>query len=131
MTTRSFQSQVESVSAASGGFVVAEMPQYDIVIIGSGPGGYVAAIRAGQMGLKTAIVEKDDKFGGTCLHRGCIPTKALLFDAEIYDHFKNASEYGINCKGFSVDWDAVQARKNKIVTKLAKGVEFLLKKNKV
>jgi dihydrolipoamide dehydrogenase len=110
---------------------VPETPQYDFVVIGSGPGGYVAAIRAAQLGLKTAIVEKDDKFGGTCLHWGCIPTKALLFDAEVYDTFKNAREFGIECKQFALDWDAVQARKNKIVTKLAKGVEFLLKKNKV
>ncbi|HKS94633.1 MAG TPA: FAD-dependent oxidoreductase, partial [Terriglobia bacterium] len=62
-----------------------ESSQFDIAIIGSGPGGYVAAIRAGQLGLKTALVEKDDKFGGTCLHWGCIPTKALLFDAEVYE----------------------------------------------
>jgi len=110
---------------------VPETPQYDFVVIGSGPGGYVAAIRAAQLGLKTAIVEKDDKFGGTCLHWGCIPTKALLFDAEVYDYFKNAREFGIDCKQFALDWDAVQARKNKIVTKLAKGVEFLLKKHKV
>ncbi len=108
-----------------------ETPGYDVAIIGSGPGGYVAAIRAGQLGLKTALIEKDDKFGGTCLHVGCIPTKALLFDADVYDYFKNASEYGIECKGFSVDWAAVQARKSQIVKKLAKGVEFLLKKNKV
>jgi dihydrolipoamide dehydrogenase len=104
---------------------------YDLVVIGAGPGGYVAAIRAGQLGLKTAIVEKDDKFGGTCLHWGCIPTKALLFDADVFDYFKNAREFGIVCKEFSLDWDAIQARKNKIVAKLAKGVEFLLKKNKV
>ncbi len=108
-----------------------EKNQHDVVIIGSGPGGYVAAIRAGQLGLKTAVVEQDDKFGGTCLHWGCIPTKALLFNAEVYDYFKNAKEYGIECKGFSLDWSAVQARKNKIVKKLAKGVEFLLKKNRV
>lgn len=108
------------------------MPEtYDLVLIGAGPGGYVAAIRAGQLGLKTAIVEKDDKFGGTCLHWGCIPTKALLFDADVYDYFKNAREYGIVCKEFSLDWGAIQGRKNKIVAKLAKGVEFLLKKNKV
>jgi dihydrolipoamide dehydrogenase len=116
---------------AQGRIFVPETPQYDFVVIGSGPGGYVAAIRAAQLGLKTALVEKDDKFGGTCLHRGCIPTKALLFDAEVYDYFKNAREFGIDCKQFALDWDAVQARKNKIVTKLAKGVEFLLKKNKV
>jgi len=110
---------------------LAETPKYDIVIIGSGPGGYVAAIRAGQLGLKTLVVEKDDKFGGTCLHVGCIPTKALLLNAEVYDYFKNAKEFGIASKEFSVDWVAVQARKAKVVTKLAKGVEFLFKKNKV
>jgi len=110
---------------------LSEIPQYDLIVIGSGPGGYVGAIRAGQLGLKTAIVEKDDKFGGTCLHVGCIPTKALLLNAEVYDYFKNAKEFGITCKEFSVDWAAVQARKAKIVTRLSKGVEFLLKKNKV
>lgn len=110
---------------------MAEAPRYDVVIIGSGPGGYVAAIRAGQLGLKTALIEKDDKLGGTCLHVGCIPTKALLLNAKVYDYFKNAKEYGIVCKEFSLDWSAVQARKNKIVRKLAKGVEFLLKKNNV
>ncbi len=110
---------------------MSDSPQYDVVIIGSGPGGYVAGIRAGQLGLKTALIEKDDKFGGTCLHVGCIPTKALLFSADVFDYFKNASEFGIVCKEFSVDWAAVQERKNKIVIKNAKGVEFLLKKNKV
>ncbi|MBZ5543968.1 MAG: dihydrolipoyl dehydrogenase [Acidobacteriia bacterium] len=110
---------------------MADVPHYDVAVIGSGPGGYVAAIRAGQLGLKTAIIEKDDKFGGTCLHVGCIPTKALLLNAEVYDYFKNAKEFGISCKEFSVDWAAVQARKAKIVTRLSKGVEFLLKKNKV
>jgi len=110
---------------------VAEAPKYDIAIIGSGPGGYVAGIRAGQLGQKTVLIEKDNKFGGTCLHVGCIPTKALLFDAEIYDHFKNAKEYGIVCKEFSVDWAAIQTRKTRIVTRLAKGVEMLLKKNQV
>jgi dihydrolipoamide dehydrogenase len=110
---------------------LAETAKYDMVIIGSGPGGYVAAIRAGQLGLKTLVVEKADKFGGTCLHVGCIPTKDLLLNAEVYDYFKNAREYGIVCKEFSIDWAAVQARKTKVVTKLAKGVEFLFKKNKV
>jgi dihydrolipoamide dehydrogenase len=110
---------------------LAETPKYDIAIIGSGPGGYVAAIRAGQLGLKTLVVEKDDKFGGTCLHVGCIPTKDLLLNAEVYDYFKNGKEFGIVCKEFSIDWAAVQARKTKVVTKLAKGVEFLFKKNKV
>jgi dihydrolipoyl dehydrogenase len=110
---------------------LAESPKYDIAVIGSGPGGYVAGIRAGQLGLKTVLIEKDNKFGGTCLHVGCIPTKDLLLNAEVHDYFKHAQEFGIECKGFSVDWAAVQARQNKVVTKLAKGVEFLLKKNKV
>ncbi|HUI42307.1 MAG TPA: dihydrolipoyl dehydrogenase [Terriglobia bacterium] len=107
------------------------MPQYDFAVIGSGPGGYVAAIRAAQLGLKTAVVEKEAKFGGTCLHWGCIPTKALLFDAEVYDYVKRAREFGVVCTQFSLDWDAILARKSKIVTKLAKGTEFLLRKNKV
>jgi len=110
---------------------LAETPKYDVVVIGSGPGGYVAAIRAGQLGMKTAIVERDDKFGGTCLHVGCIPTKDLLLNAEVFDYFKNGKEFGITCKEFSLDWQAVLARKAKVVTKLSKGVEFLLKKNKV
>lgn len=104
---------------------------HDVVIIGSGPGGYVAAIRAAQLGLKTALVERDDKFGGACLHVGCIPTKVLLFGADILDIFHHAREFGIVGKDFSLDWAAVQARKSKIVQKLAKGVEFLLKKNQV
>jgi dihydrolipoamide dehydrogenase len=111
--------------------VLAEAPKYDLVVIGSGPGGYVAAIRSGQLGLKTAIVEKDDKFGGTCLHVGCIPTKDLLLNADVYDYFKNGKEFGIVCKEFSLDWQAILARKAKVVTKLSKGVEFLLKKNRV
>ena len=110
---------------------MAETPQYDMVVIGSGPGGYVAAIRAGQLGLKTAIVEKDDKWGGTCLHVGCIPTKDLLLNADVLDYFKDAKEFGIVSKEFSLDWQAILARKTKVVTRLAKGVEFLLKKNKV
>lgn len=110
---------------------MAETPKYDIAIIGSGPGGYVAGIRAGQLGLKTVLIEKDNKLGGTCLHVGCIPTKDLLLNAEVYDTFEHAQEFGIECKGFSLDWPAVLARKAKVVTKLAKGVEFLLKKNKV
>jgi dihydrolipoamide dehydrogenase len=110
---------------------LAEAPQYDLVVIGSGPGGYVAAIRAGQLGLKTAIVEKDDKWGGTCLHVGCIPTKDLLLSADVYDYVKNAKEFGIVAKDVSVDWQGMLARKTRVVTKLAKGVEYLLKKNKV
>ena len=105
---------------------------YDVVIIGSGPAGYTAAIRAGQLGLRTALVEKDAKLGGTCLHVGCIPTKALLFNAELWDHIAEAKEYGIENLGSpKLNWPAVQDRKNKIVAKHAKGLEFLMKKNKV
>ncbi len=104
---------------------------YDVIIIGSGPGGYVAGIRAGQLGLKTALVEKDDRFGGTCLLRGCIPTKALLFNAKLYQQFLNSKEFGIGYKDLTLDLKVVQQRKNKIVLKNAKGVEFLLRKNKV
>lgn len=104
---------------------------YDVIIIGSGPGGYVAAIRAGQLGLKVALVEKDDRLGGTCLLRGCIPTKALLFNAKLYQQFLNAKEFGITYKDLSLDLKVVQERKKKIVTKNAKGVEFLMRKNKV
>jgi dihydrolipoamide dehydrogenase len=105
--------------------------KYDVAIIGSGPGGYVAAIRAGELGLKTIVVEKDPFLGGTCLHVGCIPTKVLLHHAEIYDHFKDASEYGIEVSGVKLNWGTTLARKDKIVKKHAKGIEFLFKKNKV
>jgi len=105
---------------------------YDVAIIGSGPAGYTAAIRAGQWGLKTCLIEKDNKLGGTCLHVGCIPTKALLFNAEIWDHLKSAQEFGIEgVNGRKLNWGAIQQRKNKIVTKHAKGLEFLMRKNKV
>src|SRR5713226_2683048 len=104
---------------------------YDVLILGSGPGGYVAAIRAGQLGLKTAVIEKDDRVGGTCLLVGCIPTKALLQNAEVYSHVLNGKEYGISCGQVQLDWAAVQARKDKIVAKHSKGIEFLFKKNKV
>lgn len=107
------------------------MVKYDLTIIGSGPGGYVAAIRAAQWGLKTVVVEKDGFLGGTCLHVGCIPTKVLLYHAEIYDHFKNAKEFGMTVKGLEVDWPAVLARKDKIVKKHAKGIELLFRKHKI
>ena len=103
----------------------------DVVIIGSGPGGYVAAIRAGQLGLKTAIVERDKRLGGTCLHRGCIPTKALLWTAELWAHLQEASEFGIDVQGSKVNWPAAMKHKTKVVTQGANGVEFLMKKNKV
>jgi len=105
--------------------------KYDVAIIGSGPGGYVAAIRAGELGLKTVVVEKDPYLGGTCLHVGCIPTKVLLHHADVYDHIKNGAELGFEIAGVKVNWANVMARKSKIVTKHAKGIEFLFKKNKV
>jgi dihydrolipoamide dehydrogenase len=105
---------------------------YDIVIIGGGPGGYTAAIRAGQYGLKVGLVEAEKKLGGTCLHVGCIPTKSLLFDAEIYDHLKHATEYGIDGVGdVTINWKTVLDRKNGIITKHVKGLDFLMRKNKV
>ncbi len=107
------------------------MAKYDVAIIGSGPGGYVAAIRAGELGLKTVVVEKDPFLGGTCLHVGCIPTKVLLHHADVYEHFKGASELGFEVTGLQINWANILARKNKIVTKHAKGIEFLFKKNKV
>jgi dihydrolipoamide dehydrogenase len=105
--------------------------KYDLAIIGSGPGGYVTAIRGAQWGLKTVVVEKDGFLGGTCLHVGCIPTKVLLHHAEIYDQFKNAQEFGIRVREYRLDWSAVLARKDKIVKKHAKGIEFLFRKNKI
>ncbi len=104
---------------------------FDVVIIGSGPGGYVAAIRAGQLGLKTAIVEKDKRLGGTCLHRGCIPTKSLLWTAELYSHILAASEFGIDLKNPAINWAQAQKHKDKVVTKGANGIDYLMKKNKV
>jgi dihydrolipoamide dehydrogenase len=105
--------------------------KYDVAIIGSGPGGYVSAIRAGELGLKTVVIEKDPFLGGTCLHVGCIPTKVLLHHADVYDHFKNGQELGFEVSGLKINWANILARKNKIVTKHAKGIEFLFKKNKV
>ncbi|MBI2682553.1 MAG: dihydrolipoyl dehydrogenase [Acidobacteriales bacterium] len=105
---------------------------YDVAIIGGGPGGYTAAIRAGQYGLKTLLIDKNDVLGGTCLNVGCIPTKALLFSAEVLDHCKHGKELGIDgVEGAKVNWKAVIDRKNKIVTKHNKGLDFLMKKNKV
>jgi len=105
---------------------------YDVAIIGSGPAGYTAAIRGGQLGLKVALIESASVLGGTCLHVGCIPTKALLFNAELWDHLKNAAEFGVDgVDGRALNWDAVQKRKTAIVDKHTKGLGFLMKKNKV
>jgi len=104
---------------------------YDVIVIGSGPGGYSAAVRAGQYGLKTALIEKDPKLGGCCLHVGCIPTKSFLHTADVWDRFLHSEEEGIHCENPRLDFPLVLDRKNKIVAKHAKGVEYLMKKNKV
>jgi dihydrolipoamide dehydrogenase len=104
---------------------------YDLIVIGSGPGGYSAAVRAGQYGLKTAIVEKDPKLGGTCLHVGCIPTKALLHTAEMWSFVNHSADEGITIEKPVLNYPKAIERKNGIVQKHAKGVEFLMKKNKV
>ena len=104
---------------------------FDVTVIGAGPGGYVAAIRAAQVGLKTAIIEKDKDLGGTCLLRGCIPTKELLHSAHVYDLINDSTEFGVSVEGFKLHFDKVMARKNRVVGKLAKGVEFLMKKHKI
>jgi dihydrolipoamide dehydrogenase len=104
--------------------------EYDLVILGGGTGGYVAAIRASQLGLKTAIVEKG-KLGGTCLHNGCIPSKALLRSAEVYVTAKKSEEYGIIAPDVTFDFGKVQERKNKIVSQLHKGVQHLMKQGKI
>jgi dihydrolipoamide dehydrogenase len=105
--------------------------QYDVVVIGSGPGGYVAGIRAGQLGMKVAVIEKDPFLGGTCTHRGCIPTKALLANAEVWDKIQKSKEFGITVGDVRLDFKAGQVRKQDVVDKNAKGIEFLFKKNKV
>ena len=104
--------------------------EYDLVVLGGGPGGYVAAIRASQLGLKTAIVEKQ-KLGGTCLHKGCIPSKALLRSAEVYQQTKKSLEFGVVSSGVSLDFMKVQERKNNIIDTLHKGIQHLMKKGKI
>lgn len=104
---------------------------YDVAVLGSGPGGYVAAIKGSQLGLKVALIEKYSKFGGTCLHWGCIPTKALLLNADLYEKAMRGKEYGILYKDINLDFKLVKARKDKIVKKLSMGTDFLMKKNKV
>ncbi len=103
---------------------------YDLIVLGSGPGGYIAAIRAAQLGLKTAIVEREH-MGGICLNWGCIPTKALLRSAEVYDHMVHAKDYGLTAEKFSADVAAVVARSRGVTKQMSNGVGFLMKKNKV
>ncbi|MFZ5469317.1 MAG: dihydrolipoyl dehydrogenase [Myxococcota bacterium] len=104
---------------------------FDVVIIGSGPGGYVAAIKSAQLGLKTALVEKDKRLGGTCTLRGCIPAKTFLWTAELYSHVVHAAEFGVDLKDPAVNWAQALKHKEKIVTRASNGVEYLMKKNKV
>ncbi len=105
---------------------------YDVAVIGGGPAGYTAAIRGAEYGLKVALIDNAPSLGGTCLHVGCIPTKALLFNAELWDYLKDAEEFGIKgVEGRSLDWTAVLARKTAVIGKNVKGLEFLMKKHKI
>ncbi|WP_298537299.1 dihydrolipoyl dehydrogenase [uncultured Algibacter sp.] len=106
------------------------MGKYDIIIIGSGPGGYVTGIRASQLGFKVAIVEKEN-LGGICLNWGCIPTKALLKSAQVYDYLKHVDDYGLKAEAIDKDFDAVIKRSRGVAEGMSKGVQFLMKKNKI
>jgi dihydrolipoamide dehydrogenase len=104
--------------------------KYDIIVLGSGPGGYVTAIRASQLGFKVAVIEKEN-LGGICLNWGCIPTKALLKSAQVFDYLKHASDYGLTVKEYDKDFNAVIARSRSVADGMSKGVQFLMKKNKI
>ena len=106
------------------------MKSYDIIVIGSGPGGYVTAIRASQLGFKTAIIEKES-LGGVCLNWGCIPTKALIKSAQVFDYLKHANDYGLKIENYTKDFDAVINRSRNVASGMSKGVNFLMKKNKI
>ena len=106
------------------------MEKFDLIVLGSGPGGYVTAIRASQLGLKTAIIEKES-LGGVCLNWGCIPTKALLKSAQVFDYLKTAKDYGISVNGIDKDFESVINRSRKVASSMSKGVVFLMKKNKI
>ena len=103
---------------------------YNLIVVGSGPGGYVAAIRASQLGMKVAVVEKES-LGGICLNWGCIPTKALLKSAQVFDYVSHSTDYGINIKGSSIDFDSIINRSRGVADGMSKGVNFLMKKNKI
>ncbi len=107
------------------------MATYDLAIIGSGPGGYVCAIRAGQNGLKTVVIEKDPRVGGTCTLRGCIPTKAVLHSADVYEDAQHGAKIGVKASGVELDMNAVRSFKEDMASKSSKGIEFLFRKNKV
>jgi len=104
--------------------------KYDIIVLGSGPGGYVTAIRASQLGFKVAVIEKEN-LGGVCLNWGCIPTKALLKSAQVFDYLKHASDYGLTVSSFDKDFPAVVQRSRSVADGMSKGVQFLMKKNKI
>jgi dihydrolipoamide dehydrogenase len=104
--------------------------KYDLIVLGSGPGGYVAAIRASQLGLKTAIVEAEE-LGGICLNWGCIPTKALLKSAQVFEYISHASDYGISVQGAEADFSGLVKRSRGVADGMSKGVQFLMKKNKI
>ena len=106
------------------------MSKYDVIVLGSGPGGYVTAIRASQLGFKTAVIEKES-LGGVCLNWGCIPTKALLKSAEVFNYLKHAEDYGLKVKEADKDFDAVVKRSRDVANGMSKGVQFLMKKNKI
>ena len=106
------------------------MSKYDVIVLGSGPGGYVAAIRASQLGLKTAVIEKES-LGGVCLNWGCIPTKALLKSAQVFDYLNHAEDYGLTVKGADKDFGKVIERSRGVANGMSKGVQFLMKKNKI
>jgi dihydrolipoamide dehydrogenase len=106
------------------------MSNFDVIVLGSGPGGYVTAIRASQLGFKTAVIEKEN-LGGVCLNWGCIPTKALLKSAQVFEYLKHAEDYGLTVDGFDKDFDAVVKRSRNIADGMSKGVQFLMKKNKI
>ncbi len=105
--------------------------QFDVTVIGAGPGGYVAAVRGAQLGLKVALVEKDKRLGGTCGLRGCIPTKQLLMSAHVYEQMQHAGDFGVQASDIRLAFADVQKRKDKVVAKNSAGVSYLMKKNKV
>ncbi|MEQ8532094.1 MAG: FAD-dependent oxidoreductase, partial [Imperialibacter sp.] len=104
--------------------------KYDLIVIGSGPGGYVAAIRASQLGMKVGVVERDE-LGGICLNWGCIPTKALLKSAQVFEYINHAKDYGISVKGAEADFDGMVKRSRDVANGMSKGIQFLFKKNKI
>ncbi len=105
--------------------------QYDLIIIGSGPAGYVGAVRAAKYGLKTAIIEKEASLGGTCLNWGCIPTKTLLKSAKVIHTIQDAEKYGVKTEGMSIDFSKIMGRKDRVVKRIVKGVDYLMRSNKI